>query len=89
MLLQKRDLKDAVATLLPLEKQPGWRKTRLRAPECLAYTTLCSNPTDGFETAIATVTMLAKRRSALQTPILKMVQRVGTPIFARRHMSII
>ena len=71
------NLKDAVAALLPLEKAT---RVAQDAPACtkvvLGITTICfDDPTDGFETAISTVTMLAKRRSALQTPILKMVQK--------------
>ena len=71
------NLKDAVAALLPLEKAT---RVAQDAPACtkvvLGITTICfDDPTDGFQTAISTVTMLAKRRSALQTPILKMVQK--------------
>ena len=76
-LAKNGNLKDAVAALLPLEKAT---RVAQDSPACsrvvLHITTLCfEDPTDGFETAIATVTMLAKRRSALQTPILKMVQK--------------
>jgi 26S proteasome regulatory subunit N5 len=69
------NLSEAINTLLPLEKAT---RNAQDSPACstvvVSVTTMCFENGD-WDTGISTVTMLAKRRSVLNTPVLNMVKK--------------